>query len=425
MTTLFVSALFLTLNDAERTIWQPHPARGCETKHIMIPPGRMNVTKTSREETLAVCQDVCDRLWARSLGCQAVAIHTREWETQCLLCSKTHPDEENQPYSTFYSRDTEPDEGAAVADRRADYCGDCQQWVSYQERLCDKICSHNFIDNPTPYPTSATWGKWKKLTNRGIDYAGEKIAVGAEIAGEKIREGADYANDRFWEGVDSAHDKARGQMGEYYDKAQEFSKQAKDFSNSAYDKASYAYDRAGEVLGPAYEKTSDAVGERLDTLSKYSWPTPQPTKDPWALQRCLGCHADREEMINRCESKSCRISYSSAKYIKPELQFTGRPTNPPTPEPSKDPSEPPTPKPTYPPTDPSQAGGPMSSWFPSILRPDATAANLPCLECLRNTGKLLTDQQQGCYLSKDMCKGAPDKILTQASKCVSVCKGDE
>jgi len=146
-----------------RSTWLPHPAKGCEVKDIMIPPGRLNMTRVSREESVLSCQKFCDRMYTFGMGCKGLAIHTREWETICLLCKNPSPDREIMPYSTFYSRTIPPKEGGT------DYCRCAQEWVDYQDRLCAQICSHNFVDLITPGPTSETLGyihsKWQKVTN--------------------------------------------------------------------------------------------------------------------------------------------------------------------------------------------------------------------------------------------------------------------
>jgi len=319
-----------------RSTWLPHPAKGCETKDIMIPPGRLNMTRVSREDSVLSCQKFCDRMYSIGLGCHGLAINTREWETICLLCKNPSPDSEVMSYSTFYSRTILPKEGSN------DYCRYAQEWVDYQDRLCAKICSHNFIDLITPGPTSEVRGyitsKWQKVTN-------------------------EY------------------KLDEYY----------------------------------------NSVANTLEnTFGK--WPTPQPTKDPFQLQRCEGCHQDREDMIAMVEDVGCKgkVYYPWDNWKKPVLKFTDLPTASPTHEPSVKPSPEPTYRPSWTPTKPP-VPRPQPPLMPKFSARDE-GMNLKCLECLRETGEVLSRVAQGCYVSREICHDAPTKVVKRASECIGICE---
>lgn len=297
--------------------------------------------------------------------------------------------------SAFYSRETEPDEGGSG------YCSDCQVWIEHQDRLCDKICSHNFIDTPTPRPTTETWRKWQKLSHEGINWASDKISAGA-----------DFAHQKFRAGVEIAHQTARDKYPEYYEQASEYGQKAYEYGNQAYE----AGQQAAEYGNKAYNYAND----QLEQLGP--WPTPQPTSDPWQLQRCEGCHLDRAEMISRCEARQCRLSYPTDSWHKPELQFTNRPTNPPTPEPTQEPTQepslPPSQLPTHPPVH-----APTPGAFPDFPGNDPYGGkNLRCLDCLRKTGEMVSKEAQGCWVSETVCQDAPEKVITEASKCLQACR---
>jgi len=319
----------------QRSTWLPYPAKGCEVKDIMIPPGRMNMTRVSREESVLSCQKFCDRMYTFGMGCKGLAIHTREWETICLLCKNPSPDREIMPYSTFYSRTIPPKEGGT------DYCRCAQEWVDYQDRLCAQICSHNFVDLITPGPTSETLGyihsKWQKVTN-------------------------DY------------------KLSDYY---------------------------------------NSVTGAIKNTFG--SWPTKQPTADPWQLQRCSGCHQDRADIIEKVEDVGCKVFYHWDYWKKPVLKFTDLPTSRPTEEPSVKPTPEPTYRPSWLPTKPP-VPRPQPPVMPKFSARDE-GMNLKCLGCLREVGEVLSSVAQGCYMSRELCHDAPTKVVKRASECIGICEG--
>jgi len=321
-------------NAAPRTIWQPHPASGCEVKDIMIPPGRLNMTRPSREESQRSCQKFCDRLNTFGIGCHAMAVQTREWETMCLLCKNPYPDAELMPFSTFYSRTVEPKEGSK------EYCKHAQEWIDYQDRLCSQICSHKFWEDTTPTPTS-----------------------------EILK----FATDQ-WRKISDEY-----KLGDYYD---------------------------------------TVSGTLEDTLGK--WPTPLPTEDPIQLQRCEGCHLDREEMIKKVEGVGCRVYYNVDTWQRADIEFSSRPTNPPTEEPSFTPTHEPTKHPSKSPTQPPVPRPTYPGRVEIVTKEEDI--NLACLDCLQETGDILSTVAQECYMSEEICHDAPTKVVKRASECIKVCE---
>jgi len=321
-------------DSAPRTIWQPHPASGCEMKDIMIPPGRLNMTRPSREESQRSCQKFCDRLNTFGIGCHAMAVQTREWDTMCLLCKNPYPDDELMPFSTFYSRTVEPKEGSK------EYCNHAQEWIDYQDRLCSQICSHKFYEDTTPTPTS------------------------------EIRK---FATEQ-WRKISDQY-----KLGDYYD---------------------------------------TVSGTLEDTLGK--WPTPLPTEDPIQLQRCEGCHLDRADMIKKVDGVGCRVYYKADTWQRANVEFSHRPTNPPTEEPSHTPTHEPTKQPSKSPTQPP-VPRPTYPGRVEIVKKEEDI-NLACLNCLQAAGDILSTVAQECYMSEEICHDAPTKVVKSASECIKTCE---